>query len=147
MAKEVKDVGEATIKERTVTYLRRREGEHVTTAELSNALGIKRDQATSALHNLAKRSLPDAVSRVGDGVWVYVSPRTRRVQDATTAQLGEIGEGLRLYLLGRLPGSDGMVMIAADDDGIMYEVRRLESLDEPIMMDLRGPIPKELVEE
>ena len=146
MVKETKDVGEATIKERAVTFLRRREGEHVTTAEVANSLGIHRDQATSALHNLAKRSLPDAVTRVGDGVWVYVSPKTRRVQDATTAQLGEVGQGLRLYLLGRLPGSDGKVMIAADDDGIMYEVRRLESLDGPIIIDARTT-PSELVEE
>jgi len=126
MVKEKRE-DDATIKERVVTFLRRREGDHITTAEVATGLGVTRDQATSALHNLAKRSLPEAVSRVGDGVWVYVSPRTRRSQEMTQAQLADAGRGLTLYLLGRM--RNGEVMVAADDDGNMYEVRRLDAVE------------------
>ena len=117
--KKPKNPGEATIKERTLTYLRGREGEHVTTAEVANALGITRDQATSALHNLAKRSLPEAVRRVGDAIWLY---------ESTPGRAAVVGDTRQLHVLGKVSGAGG-AMIAADDEGAMYEVRALADIE------------------
>lgn len=95
MAKQPKGSDEPTIKERIVVFMRRREGEHLTTSEVANALGIRRDQATSALHNLAKRSMPDTIRRVGDGVWVYSAPSVldRRAVDGTFSAVGALSNG------------------------------------------------------
>ena len=98
--KEPKGAEEPTIKEKIVVILKRKEGEHVTTGEISGALGIRRDQATSALHNLAKRSMVDSVRRVGDGVWTYQSPSPLTVGnvDATFSAVGTLGDGQVLLI-------------------------------------------------
>ncbi len=124
MAKQAREDQETpTIKERAITYMRRREGERVTTGELASSLGIRRDQATSALHNLAKRSLPESVSRIGDGVWVYTAPRGESAPTPPPA-MAELGTAPTISLVGRL-ASDRDVIIAIDGDGMFYEVRQL----------------------
>lgn len=114
MAKTAKGENEPTIKERIVVYLRRREGDHITTAEIANALGIRRDQATSALHNLAKKALPDSVRRVGDGVWMYTAPRPldQRAVDGTFSAVGRL--------------SDGKILLV-DLEGQLWEAHRVDT--------------------
>lgn len=114
MAKTAKGPDEPTIKERIVVYMRRREGDHLTTAEITRALGIKRDQATSALHNLAKRAMPDNVRRVGDGVWMYTStrPLERRAEDGAFSAVGRLSSGKILLV---------------DEEGQLWEAHRVEA--------------------
>ena len=116
MAKTVKGADEPTIKEKIVTFMRRREGEHITTAEIATALGIKRDQATSALHNLAKRSMPDSVRRVGDGVWVYSQPSVldQRAVEGTFKAVGKLSNG-------------GIILV--DLDGKLWEAQPMPDID------------------
>lgn len=113
MAKQPKGIDEPTIKERLVMYLRRREGDHLTTGEIATALGIKRNQATSALHNLAKRSMTDSVRRLGDGVWVYAAPSTidARADEGSFAAVGRL--------------SDGRILLV-DEEGTLWEADRVQ---------------------
>lgn len=115
MAKPIKDVDAPTIKEQIVAWMRRREGEHLTTGEIANAMGIKRNQATSALHNLAKRSMPESVRRVGDGVWMYTSPR---VLDTRPPDEGAFSP------VGRLSGG-GLILV--DNDGALWEAHPMSA--------------------
>lgn len=121
MAKPKREEGQAaTLKERVITHLRRRDGEHVTTGEVANALGITRAQATSALHNLAKNVMPDTVRRVSEGVWMYTAPKP--YLGAGLESLSEVGEGTTVYRVGRL--TDGTVLVT-DEDGQLYEMKQV----------------------
>jgi len=110
------DHEEPTIKERVVVYLRRREGDHVTTGDVAGALAIRRDQATSALHNLAKHAMRDSVTRVGDGVWTYSSP-TQMQAAAASADAGTWKP------VGRLPS--GAVLLV-DGAGRVWEANEID---------------------
>jgi hypothetical protein len=77
-------------------------------------LELRRDQAASALHNLAKRSLPDTVRHYGDGVWMYVASTEADVR--TSDVVGEF------VAVGRTLDNK---TILSDQEGRLYKAEPL----------------------
>lgn len=113
--KLAKALDEPTYKEQILVYMRHRAGQDLTTGEIAGAISLSREQAASALHNLARRSMPDQIRHVGDGVWRY-----------RAAAEGELS--LPFVIVGKTP--DGQVILA-DTEGTLYRAIPLTELRTP----------------